>query len=66
MFMIYLHTKFRIPSSNGSLFIAAKVKTKENVRKAAMLLLYILQNNCLIKSCIFSIAYNVHKFRNPY
>jgi hypothetical protein len=38
--MIYLHKKFRMPSTNGSV----KLKDRENVRTVAMLLFYILQN----------------------
>jgi hypothetical protein len=40
--MTYLRTKFHVPSSNDSLVIAIKPKAKENVRKVAMLLFYIL------------------------
>jgi len=37
MFMIYLHTKFHIPSLIGSLVIAMKTKTKFEIHAATML-----------------------------
>jgi hypothetical protein len=39
--MIYLHTKFQVPTSNGSLVIALKQKAKHRLHTAALLLLYI-------------------------
>jgi hypothetical protein len=53
MFMVLLHTKFHMPSSNGSLVIVVKLKAKENVRTAAMLLFYSLQKIYLYKNCMF-------------
>jgi hypothetical protein len=43
MCMIHLRTKFRMPSSSGSLIITAKLKAKENCCMPAMLLFYLLQ-----------------------
>jgi hypothetical protein len=37
MFMIYLHSKFHIPSFSDSLVIAVKLKTKEHFRTVVML-----------------------------
>jgi hypothetical protein len=37
MLMIYLCTKFHVPSLSGSLLIAAKLKAKEDLEKSAML-----------------------------
>jgi hypothetical protein len=42
IFVIYLHVKFHMPSSTGSLIIISLI-VKENVCMVAMLLLYILQ-----------------------
>jgi hypothetical protein len=36
MFMMYLHTKFHLPSYSGSSVIAAKLKTKEIFHKATL------------------------------
>jgi hypothetical protein len=38
MFMIYIHTRFNLPSCSGSLFVAGKVKAIGNFHMAAMLL----------------------------
>jgi len=50
MFMIYLHTKFHIPNSNGSLVTALKLKTKHKFQRADTLF-YSLQTNYSNKSC---------------
>jgi hypothetical protein len=42
MFMIYLHIKFHVPSSNGSLDITLKKLTTESFCMVTMLLFYIL------------------------
>jgi hypothetical protein len=44
MFVNYLHTKYHLPISNGSLVIAVKLKYKEIFRTADVLF-YILQKN---------------------
>jgi len=41
--MACLHTTFHMPSSNSSLFIAIKLKTKSVFHSVAILLFYILQ-----------------------
>jgi hypothetical protein len=41
--MVHLRNKFNIPSSSSSLTIAIKIKSKENTRKAALLLFYYLK-----------------------
>jgi hypothetical protein len=38
MFVVYLHTKFHIPSSSCSLIIAIKLKAEENFHIAVMVL----------------------------
>jgi hypothetical protein len=59
--MIYLHTKFRMSSSNTSLVIAVKPEAEEYFSMAAMLLriLYSTRNITLIKAIFFpKISYN--------
>jgi len=53
MFMIYRCIKLYIPRSNSSLITALTPTVKENFRKAAMLLFYILQKRFFNKSCVF-------------
>jgi hypothetical protein len=56
MFTIHLNMQFHTPSSsNGSLAIATKLKTKFRLRVAAMFLLYILQKK---KDTLTKIAYS--------
>lgn len=43
MIMIYILTKSNVSRSNSSWLITIKLKTKENIRMATMLLFYILQ-----------------------
>jgi hypothetical protein len=43
MFMFYFRNKFHVPSSNSALLIETKPKAKENIRKAVMFSIYILQ-----------------------
>jgi len=50
MFTIYLHTKFHMPSSKGSLVTAFKLKTKYRFQ-AANILFYCLQTKYNNKSC---------------
>lgn len=42
IFMIYKHRKLQMPAFIGSLLIAARPETKENLRAIALLLAYIL------------------------
>jgi len=60
--MICFHTKFHMPSSDGSLVIAIKPKTKFRLRAAAMLLLYILQHRYLTKDVYFRSSIITHHF----
>ena len=53
MFMIYRRVKLHIPGSNSSLITTLKPKVKENLHKAATLLVYILQKRFFNKSCMF-------------
>jgi hypothetical protein len=41
--MLYLHTEFHIPCSNGSLVIDIKPKARNRFRAASLMLLYILK-----------------------
>jgi hypothetical protein len=45
--MTCVHTKFQMPSCNGSLVIAIKPKSKYRFHAATMLLFYILQKKVL-------------------
>jgi len=44
LIMVCVHTKFHMPSSNSSLVIAIKPRTKYRCRAAGISLHYILQN----------------------
>jgi hypothetical protein len=50
-FMIHLHTKFHMSSSNGSLLTAVTLKAKRNFHMAAILFLH--SRKVPQKSCIF-------------
>lgn len=52
MFKIYLYTRFYMPSHSSSLVTVMKLKAKESVGTAAVLLFYIIQKHYLNKSCI--------------
>ena len=52
MFMICVHAKFQVPSSNGPLVTDIKLKAREHFHIPRMLLLYILQKYFYNKSCI--------------
>jgi hypothetical protein len=54
--MIYLHTKFNMPISSGSVFIVVKLKTKETFYTVAMLYC-ILQKLTLIKVAYFAVIF---------
>jgi hypothetical protein len=60
--MIYLHTKYHMPSSNGSLVIDVKLRGKENLSTADMLLFYILQMLPERKLHIFRIFITTQQF----
>jgi hypothetical protein len=51
--MAYIHTKFHLPSSTLSLFIANKHKAKGNIGTVGIFLIYILQKRCLRKAAYF-------------
>ena len=44
MFTVCRHTRFRISSASGSLFIRTERKTQGSIRMAGVLLYYVLQN----------------------
>jgi hypothetical protein len=50
--MIYVHTKFHMPTSNGALAIAIKPKANKDISTAAMLF-YILHKYCRNKGAYF-------------
>jgi hypothetical protein len=56
MFMVYLHTKFHVTNSDGSLNTAIKMKAK-NVRSAAMFLSTIYKKITLTKVANLSVFY---------
>jgi hypothetical protein len=56
MFIIYLHTKCHLPSSNGSLIIVVKLRAKENFRTVAMLFC-VLHKNTITKLHVFRASY---------
>jgi len=56
--MSYLHTKFHMPSSNGSLVITIKLKTNYTFHAATIPLSYIVQ-----KQLIFRRSITVHNVR---
>jgi hypothetical protein len=62
MYMIYLHTKFHIPNSNGPLVTAMKLKAGHKFRVNATL--YILQQITVKQSWLFLANYNT-EFQNP-
>jgi hypothetical protein len=53
MFMIYLYIKFHMASSNDSLIIVIKLRTKRWLHAATVLLLYVLQKNYIYKVAHF-------------
>jgi hypothetical protein len=52
IFVFYLHTKFHMPSSNGSLIITIKLIDKEDFHIITMLFFYSLWKNYINKYCI--------------
>ena len=48
-----LHTNLHVPTSSISFIIAIKMKVKEHICLAAMLLFHILQKYYLVRHCIF-------------
>lgn len=61
--LIYLHTKFHVPSSIGSLIITVTLRTND-VCMAAMLF-YIVQKHCFRKSSYSSKVYYDATFKDP-
>jgi hypothetical protein len=59
MFLIYAHTKFHFLSSNGSLVIAIKPKTRYRVHIAATLLFYLKKKKKSTKAVYFQIHYHI-------
>lgn len=55
MFVIYLYTKFHLPSSNGLLVTAVKLTARENIFTSAILF-YILQKIILATLSYFSVV----------
>jgi hypothetical protein len=53
MFMVYINTKFNIPSSSGPLVIATEPIAKYTFHAAAILFFHILQNKYINQSCLF-------------
>jgi hypothetical protein len=51
--MIGLNAEFHMPVCSDSLVINIRWEAKYSVLAGVMLLFYILQKNCLNKSCIF-------------
>jgi len=62
---MYLHTKYRLPFSNGSLVIAIKPQANYRFRAAAILLFYSLRNTSFNKSCTFFVYLLLYTVQNP-
>jgi hypothetical protein len=61
---LYQYTRFRLPSSSGSLFIAFKTKAVYKFRVAAILLFYTMKNTLKVGLLIEGLL--VHNISGPY